>query len=317
MPGEQDPTRPVDGRTRTRADPDGARRRPSELTADLLLDARAELAEGPRWDPRTRQVLWVDIPAGRVATLDPVTGATTGRDLGRSVGAVAPRAGGGLVAAVAEGFALLDPDGTETVVPVGHDTAVMRMNDGVVDPAGRFLAGSLHLAEEPGTGVLHRLDPDGRVSTLLTGATVSNGLGWSPDGRTLYYADSPTGRVDRIVYDPATGALGARTPWVHLAPEEGVPDGLVVDAEGAVWIALWGGGQVRRYAPDAALLTVVHVPASRVTAVAFVGEHLDRLVITTARQGLDDAALSAQPLAGGLFTARPGPVGLAPTAFAG
>lgn len=288
-----------------------------QLTAELLLDARAELAEGPRWDPRTRELLWVDIPAGRVATLDPATGATTARDLGRSVGAVAPRAGGGLVAAVAEGFALLDADGTETVVPVGHDTGLMRMNDAAVDPAGRFLGGSLHLDEAPGTGVLYRLDPDRGVTTLLTGATVSNGLGWSLDGTTLHYADSPTGRVDRIAYDPETGALGERSEWLHLPSDLGVPDGLVVDADGAVWVAVFGGGQLRRYAPDATLLAVVDVPADQVTSAAFVGEHLDQLVITTARQGLDDAALAAQPLAGGLFTLHPGPTGLPPNLFAG
>jgi sugar lactone lactonase YvrE len=188
---------------------------------------------------------------------------------------------------------------------VGHDRTV-RMNDGACDSAGRFWAGSMRLDEAPAGGCLYRLDPDHRVETICEGVTISNGIAWSPDDTLLYYVDTPTGAIDVFDFDPGTGsAVGRRV----LARVDGHPDGLVVDAEGCLWVAFWGGGQVRRYSPQGELAEVIDVPAARTTKAAFGGPDLSDLYITT--------AAGDEPHAGGLFVARPGVAGLPAHAYGG
>jgi sugar lactone lactonase YvrE len=180
------------------------------------------------------------------------------------------------------------------------------MNDGACDSGGRFWAGSMRLDEGAGGACLYRLDPDHRVHTVCEGVTVSNGLAWSLDDTLLYYVDTPTSAIDVFDFDPATGAAtGRRT----LTKVDGHPDGLTADAEGFLWVAFWGGGQVRRYSPEGELAEVVDVPAAHTTKPAFGGADLRDLYITTAAG--DD------PHAGGLFVARPGVAGLPARAYAG
>jgi sugar lactone lactonase YvrE len=186
----------------------------------------------------------------------------------------------------------------------------VRFNDGAVDPAGRVWIGSMHKGETEPVGELYRLDPGGVLTRITKGAIVSNGLGWSPDGSRLYYSDSGLHRVDVFDYDPATGEAFQRRPFVDLSNVQGSPDGLTVDADGCVWVAMWGGGVVRRFAPSGQQDAVLPVPASQPTSCAFGGPDLRELYVTTARVGLSDAELAAQPLAGRLLRYRPGPVGL-------
>jgi len=287
------------------------------MTAELFLDARAELGEGPVWDEETRRLLWVDILAGALHVTDPETGEDSVVEIGQELGAAAPRVGGGAVLAIRDGFALLDPDGAiRTVAEVEADNPASRMNDGACDRAGRFWAGTMAFAETPGAGALYRLDADLTVTRMLDGLTVSNGVGWSPDDRTFYFADTPTGSVDAFDFDLGTGEIENRRRFASIDPGVGAPDGLTVDAEGFVWVALWGGSRVQRYAPDGRLDRELALPASQVTKPAFGGPTLSDLYVTTAWHGLDEAERARQPAAGGVFRLRPGAVGRPANRFA-
>jgi sugar lactone lactonase YvrE len=169
------------------------------------------------------------------------------------------------------------------------------------DPQGRFWAGTMAYDEAPGAGVLYRLELDGSCTTVLTGLTISNGIGWSPDGATMYLADSGTGLVEAFDFDGATGDLSQRRTLVRIQQPGAVPDGLTVDQEGGIWVALWGGGAVQRYGPDGALLAMLRLPVDQPTSCAFGGPELATLFVTSARAGLDEAALDRQPHAGHLF----------------
>jgi sugar lactone lactonase YvrE len=276
------------------------------VRAELVADAHAQLGEGPLWDARTSELLWVDILAGVVHRFDPATGADRAFEAGSYVGAVVPRARGGYALAVAAGFALATDDGEVTpLAEVGHDDA-LRMNDGACDTAGRFWAGSMRLDETTGGGCLYRLDADHRVEEICRDVTISNGIAWSPDDTLLYYVDTPTSAIDVFDFDAGTGTPSERRV---LTTVDGFPDGLVVDAEGFLWVAFWGGGQVRRYSPQGELAEVVEVPAAHTTKCAFGGPGLTELYITTAE--------GEEPHAGGLFVARPGVIGLPARAYAG
>jgi sugar lactone lactonase YvrE len=297
-------------------------------TPQLVADARATLGEGPTWDAARGVVWWVDILAGRVHRFDPRTGEDREIDVGSAVGAVALRRDGTLLLAVAEGLATLDPDagaggaGGAALVRLGEPGDGQRCNDGKTDPAGRYWIGRMALDGTPGAGTLQRVDPDLAVTTHLDGLAIPNGLGWSPDGRTMYYVDSAWGEVRAFPYDRETGAMGEGRSLVRIAAIDGlsegsVPDGMTIDAEGCPWVAIWGGGCVVRVAPDGTVLDRVELPVSHVTSCTFGGDDLADLYVTTARAGLDPDRLAREPLAGGLFRCRPGVRGLAPVPFAG
>jgi sugar lactone lactonase YvrE len=288
------------------------------LTTELLLDAQAELAEGPFWDAATERLLWVDILPGVVHRCDDTGGRTEDRAFGPTVGAAVPRATGGLVLAAGDGFVLLDEDGeVERRIPVEADRPGTRMNDAACDPAGRLWAGSMVEDQSAPDAALYRLDADGTVARVLTGITVSNGTGWSPDGSTMYYVDSPTGGVDRFDFDVDAGTLRGRRRLADVPTADGDPDGLCVDETGCLWVAVWGAGQVRRYTPDGALDTIVEVPATQTTSCAFGGPGLRQLFITTARVGLTAQERAEQPYAGALFVCEPGTAGSVTPTFAG
>lgn len=278
---------------------------------ELVLEARAELGEGPRWEARGQRLLWVDILRGRVHSFRPGKAACRSVDVGRPVGALTLAADGGVVLALAGGFARLDWESGQTrmLATVEEDRPQNRMNDGACDPAGRFWAGTMALDESPGAGGLYRLDGDLTVHTMLTGVTISNGIDWSPDGRLLYYVDSPTRRLDVFDFDLRTGAIAGRRPFAEVPAEAGTPDGITVDAAGFVWLALWGGAALRRYAPDGALERTVPLPVSHPTSCAFGGANLDELYVTSARRPLTPDERARQPMAGGLLRLRPGVVG--------
>ncbi len=287
-------------------------------SADLFLPASAQLGEGPIWDAARRRLLFADIMRGHVHVVDVATGADRIIEIGQPVGAIALAARGDWIVAAKRGFYRVDPDSgrVTTLAEVEADIDHNRMNDGYVDARGRFWAGTMDM--EGGTrGALYRLDPDGRVHQMLTGVGISNGIDWSPDGRLMYYVDTPTRRIDVFDFDEERGEISGRRPFVVIAPELGHPDGMIVDAAGFVWQALWGGGAVHRYAPDGRLDRVVKLPPSQVTKCAFGGADLGDLYITTAWIELADEERARQPQAGHLFRFRPGVFGRAPNRFGG
>jgi sugar lactone lactonase YvrE len=281
------------------------------MRAERLTDAVAYHGEGPVWSGRWGGLRWVDMLAGDVLSLAD-DGSIERRHVGDVVAALRPRAGGGAVLAVERGFALEDPDGTLTTLPPIWRHDGVRMNEGGCDPEGRFYCGSMAYDERPGGGALHRLDPDGSVHCVLDGVTISNGLEWSPDGALAYYADTATHRIDVFDYDCESGLTGRR-PFVRLS-DHGNPDGLTVDADGGVWVAMYGSGAVHRYTPEGTLDAVVEVATAQVTACAFGGAALDQLFVTTSRERM---APDDDPLAGSLFIADVGVSGRPVREFAG
>jgi sugar lactone lactonase YvrE len=283
----------------------------------VALPAGVELGERPVWDDVDETLVWVDIPGGAVHRLD-AAGLDTHVVLPGTVGAAGLRRGGGLIVACGSALRFLDADGHEDRDPIDVVLAPRtRFNDGACDPAGRFLVGTASTAGAIGAGVLLSVDRSGAVRTLLEGVTESNGLAWSPDGGVLYYVDSGGQAVRTYVYDAAAGTIGARGDLVVIDPADGVPDGLATDADGAVWVALWEGGAVRRYAPDGALLATLATPVSRPTCPGFGGAALDRLYVTTAREGLDAAGRAREPWAGHVLVCDPGVRGASAHLFDG
>jgi sugar lactone lactonase YvrE len=285
----------------------------------LLVDAHAEVGEGPSWDARENVLWWVDITGNLVHRYDPATGTDTTIDVGRAVGAAVPRASGGLALAVEEGFAVLDPKTgkTELIAEVEADRPENRMNDAKCDTSGRMWAGTMAYDDSPGAGAFYRLDPDRAVTTILKGVTCSNGTAWSPDDTLMYYIDSGRQQVDVFDYDRSTGGVSNRRKLIDIPPSAGVPDGMTVDAEGHLWVALWGGGAIRRYSPDGKLVKVLAMPVTQPTSMAFAGPDLTDLYITSATEGLSDEARQKDPHAGALFRHRPGVKGLPTQSYRG
>lgn len=279
----------------------------SSAVAQLVLDAQAELAEGPGWDPQRGELAWVDILAGHLHRWDASTGIDHCLPLQEPVGAIARRVSSGFVAALGSGFAVVEDDGTiERLGDTGIGQSGMRMNDGKCDSAGRFWAGTMAYALTPHAGALHRLDTSRHARPVLQGLTLSNGLGWSPDDSLMYLIDSqsPGGPTLTVFdFDAARGEIDHPRVLLRFPDDGAVPDGLAVDVEGCLWIAMFGGGEVRRYTPEGCLDRTVAVPASQPTCCTFGGPNLTDLYITTARIGLTPEQLAGQPHAGGIFCA--------------
>jgi sugar lactone lactonase YvrE len=302
------------------------------LSADVAVPSQCYLAEGPVWDPARRLLRWVDINPGHVHALDPATGAHTWFAPAGAEGPAVPRAGavpvgavgltrsGGLVLAMADGFAVgpAEPGagGRYPLAPYDGfrvDGSLVRFNDGKPSPWGDFWAGTMPWREGGPACSLYRLTPGGRVTELLGGVGLSNGLDWTDDRRSFYYADSRSGGVDVFAVDPESGELGERRRFV--AVDAGIPDGLALDADGCLWLAVFGAGEVRRYTPAGDLDTVITLPVDQPTSLAFGGEDLATLYITTAREDMTPAEVAAQPHSGDIFACAPGAPGRLPNLF--
>jgi sugar lactone lactonase YvrE len=279
---------------------------------------RDYLGEAPHWNVDAGELLRVDIHAGLVHSIDPTTGLQCTMEVGPPVSFAIPRVHGGFVFGVQHGLLLQDPDGTRRyAAEVETDQTENRFNEGKCDPAGRLWAGTMSTVRRTGVASLYRLGSDGEFARILTGLTISNGLGWSLGHDAMYVIDSTTQQVDVFDYDNGTGEIANRRLFVSVDRDAGLPDGMTIDSEGGVWVCLFGGGAVHRYAPDGELDLVVPLPVSNPTSPVFAGPHLSDLYITTARHRLTAAQLAQQPLAGAVLRLRPGVTGLAPTRFAG
>jgi sugar lactone lactonase YvrE len=297
------------------------------MKIEIALDAHALIGEGPLWDTERGVLWWIDIFRGEVHAFDPVTGQDRVIDVGTQIGAVGIRACGGLVAAMPEGLVALDLEsGAVTLVAtVDHDPATMRLNDGRCDSRGRFWAGSIAhnpvdpaaVEVVPGAAKLYRFDPDGSVAEILDGVTVSNGMGWSPDDGTFYYVDTMTHALDAFDFQADSGTISNRRTLVKLSPTEGHPDGMCVDEDGCIWLAISGASQIRRYTPAGGLDRTLHLPLSRVTSCGFGGPHLDELYITTHSALMSHLDWAAESKSGALLRCSPGVRGLPTHAFAG
>ncbi|HEX8917804.1 MAG TPA: SMP-30/gluconolactonase/LRE family protein [Chloroflexota bacterium] len=277
-----------------------------EMRVDLdtvaCTSEQTMLGEGVRWDARREELLRVDILAGRVyrdlvadnGDLIPVCT----YDVPGTVGAITPVAGDdGWLLAAGRGFVHLSPDGVlRPIIDVASDGT--RMNDAACDPQGRFWAGSMANGHHAGGGALYRLDRSGRAQVMLTGLTIANGVGWSPDGLTMYLVDSGPRAIYAFDFDSNQGTISGERVLVTVPQEMGTPDGLAVDAAGDLWVAIYGGGRVNRYTPDGALIQTLTVPTRQVTCCAFAGHNLSNLYVTTATEFWTEEQRRAEPAAG-------------------
>ena len=284
-----------------------------------VLDIRASLGECPLWSVAEQVLYWVDINAPSLNRFDPATGRNTAMPMPESIGCFALRRDGGFVVALRGGFWLAAPDGTLTrkVAGAPYDPAHHRFNDGRCDPQGRFLAGYMNETRDTKTAALVRLDPDFTLTPVLDGMTISNGLAFSPDGRTMYHADTPTQTIRAYDYDAVSGTPTSPRVLARFTADGDRPDGGAVDRDGCYWTALYRGGKVLRIAPDGRILADFAVPAMCPTMCAFGGRDLKTLYVTSARQMREADELTRLPASGGLFSIAVDVPGLPEPAFAG
>lgn len=283
---------------------------------ECLGNIPAILGEGPCWVERDQRLLWVDINTPHLFSWDANTGPIC-HDISERICSIVPRAFGGFIGAGYDGLVSIADDFTIThVANPGVEFVGNRFNDGKVDRAGRFWAGTMDHAEQRDSGTLYRVDSDWTCIAIDSGYRVTNGPAFSVDGNILYHTDSAMQKVYIFDLDARGNATGRRL-FLQFTPDMGYPDGMTVDAENCLWIAFWDGWCIRRFAPDGTLLTEVAVPVQKPTSIAFGGGNLDQLFITSASRDLSQDELAEQPAAGGLFTFRPGVRGIAELPFAG
>lgn len=287
---------------------------------ELIIEAQAFHGEGPCWHHEKQLLYWVNISAKELHVYQPQTQVKRTIKLEELIGCVVPRKAGGVVLALRNGFATLDLETeklTYIATPENHPRS-NRFNDGKCDPAGRFLAGTMAIDESSGAGSLYCLNENLEVKQLLSGLSISNGMGWSPDYSTMYFIDSPTRQVVAFDYELKTGNISNSRVVVTIPDGEGYPDGMTIDREGMIWVALWAGFKVNRWNPNTGeLLQSISVPAPNVTSCTFGGANMNELYITTARKDMDKAALDKYPQAGSVFRLKTNVVGMKSFEFIG
>ncbi len=291
----------------------------TSLKAELVVQCRNEHGEGVLWNALDGRVWWTDIHGQTLWAYDPQTGSSESFRAPDRICCFAPRRDGTILAAFAKGFAVFDPatGRREDIAAFEPDLPQTRLNDGRTDRQGRFIAGGMDEVDFEPISSVWRVDPDLTVTRLFGDIRCANSTCFSPDGRTMYFADTPERAIVAFDYDTQTGGIGARRTVASIPEGRGVPDGSCVDAEGFVWNAVWEGSRVDRYAPDGRLDMTIEVPTAKPTCVAFGGADLDTLYITTSRLGLSEEDLASQPGAGSLFSVKPGVKGVADAPFSG
>ena len=282
---------------------------------ECVLDAKASLGEGPVWSVDEQVLYWVDINAPSLNRFDPLSGANRSWPQTQSIGSFALRASGGFLAALRDGIWFLDSEGKpqRKLAPAPYDPAHHRFNDGRTDPQGRFWVGSMNEKRDASTGCLYRFDTDFKLTAMVSGIMISNGLAWSPDSRTMYHSDTPAGKISAWDFEPQSGAISNQ----RLFAESNRPDGAAVDREGCYWSAVYGGGKVVRFSPRGELIAEYTLPALCPTMCAFGGPDLKTLYVTSARQRRDAEELARLPQSGGIFAMRVEVPGLPEPKFAG
>lgn len=290
------------------------------IDLELVLDAKVLLGEGPSWNESTGQLYWVDIEGKAVHVYDPATGVDRRIDVGQMVGCVVPRKSGGVVVAMQHGFYGLDLEtgGLTPILDPEPSLPENRFNDGKCDSRGRLWAGTTKISHDAPSGALYCLDTNLTCHRRVTDVWISNGLTWTDDDRTMYFIDSPTNRVVAFDFDAGSGVLTNQRTVIEVPAGNGGPDGMTIDEEGMLWIALWDGWRVTRWSPfTGKLIEEIPMPVARPTSCAFGGPNHDELYITSASTRMPAAELARQPLAGGLFRCRPGVRGARTHSFAG
>ncbi len=284
-----------------------------------VLNIRADLGECPLWSLTDQALYWVDINAPTLNRFDPVSRANEIMPMPEAIGCYAFRKSGGFLVALRSALWFADAQGrlVDRIARAPYDVGSHRFNDGRCDRQGRFWVGSINEKRDASSAALYALAADSTLVRAMDGMMVSNGLAWSPDGRTMYHADTPTQTVHRFDYDTATGTPSNRRPFVRFTNEGERPDGACVDAEGCYWSAFYRGGKVVRIAPDGRVLAEFLVPAMCPTMCALGGPDLRTLFVTSARQRRTDEELARLPLSGGIFAMRVDVPGLPEPRFAG
>jgi len=277
------------------------------MQMNVVTEHKCLLAEGPLWDAKRNVICWIDIWNGKIHEYDPRHQSHKVLAMQQMIGSIAICDNGNFIAALQNGFAFADRISEEIKMIADPEKHLPnnRFNDGKCDPAGRFWAGTMSLSEDKGAGSLYVLEKDLTFKKKIEGVTISNGLAWSADHKTLYYTDTPTLQIAAYDYDIHTGNISNRRTIITIDEKDGYPDGMTIDNEGMLWIAHWNGGQVTRWNPDSGKkLHTIKLPVAKVTSCTFGGENLDELYITTARVNLTEKELKEQPLAGSLFVVR-------------
>ena len=286
---------------------------------DCIWPAETTLGEAPFWCPAEKAVYWVDIEGKSILRIDPQTRERARFPQDYEFGCIVKRADGGFIGGTNAGLVYLDDDlsAPEIFAIPEPDLPDNRFNDGKCDRRGRFWIGSTDVKETDPSGSLYQVNGSGAVTPMLADLRIANGLGWSPDDKTMYFTDSGLGRIFAFDFEVETGEIGNRRLFAQVNPDDGMPDGLCVDAEGFVWSAHWDGWRLTRYDPDGRIDRIIGMPVPLVTSVAFGGENLDQMFVTTARLELSAAQLEEAPLSGGLFRVDAGVCGLPETPYQG
>ena len=289
------------------------------MDAKLVLDCRNHHGEGIFWNSRDQCIWWTDIEGRALWSFDPQTGKSLSYDMPGRVCCFAPRADQGLILAMPKSICYFDLEtkSLTEIVEFESGNPNTRLNDGRTDRRGCLVAGGMNEITGDADSSVVRIDPDGNVTTLIDGVACANSICFSPDGRTMFFADTPEKAIRSYDYDPETGELGSMQTLVDMAQEPGLPDGSCVDAEGGIWNAAWEGRRVVRISPAGIIDRVINVPTWKPTCCAFGGSDLDTLFITTSRLMSSEQDLSNDPHAGGLYAVKPGVRGIADASFAG
>jgi len=277
------------------------------MSVDLALRFSAEVGEGPLWDSDSKELIFIDVTKGAVHRFNPLDQKLSSLQIGMHIGAVGLMDSKHYIAAVRDGFATIDNStGEISYVKRVLDDEGIRFNDGKCDPFGNFIAGTMRYEPKMGTAQLYSIDSRGDVKSLLSGVGLSNGLCWDATGMKLFYIDTLTRQIALFRYEPELGIVGERKVFYEFAEGSGSPDGMTIDLEGNLWVALWGGSRVAQISPTGKLISELRLPVGQPTSVIFGGRNFDRLFITSARYMLSEATLTKEPLAGSLFIADVG-----------
>ena len=273
----------------------------------MVVDHSCVLGEGPVWDSKTNSIFWLDILNGQLHEFSTATNTFRSLEIGQMIGCIAIGSNGNFIAGLKNGIGFIDRHTAkvEMIAQPEQNLPGNRFNDGKCDPAGRFWAGTMALSEENNAGSLYMVDHDLSIQKKKTGVTISNGLAWSRDAKTMYYIDTPTYTVIAFDFDLRTGQITNERVALEIPQKDGAPDGMTIDNDGMLWIAHWDGWQITRWNPHSGKkIGGVSLPVAKITSCTFGGDGFHDLYITTAKIGLSEPQLQEQPLAGSLFVIR-------------